>query len=97
MRCVTTTGVDRRNEGVDGAAPSLRLRANGTIMPRNAIVGEPIHRVDMRIQKRLPIVGRLTVDGMLEVFNLFNHANHLPPVFLLAPSPVAGTLYRFSA
>ncbi|MBI3047715.1 MAG: TonB-dependent receptor [Acidobacteria bacterium] len=76
MRYVTTTGVDRRNEGVGGAAPSLRLRADGTLMPRNALVGDPIHRVDMRIQKRFPIAGRVAIDGIVEVFNLFNHENY---------------------
>ena len=30
----------------------------------------------MRVQKRLPIAGSLTVDGIFEVFNLFNHANY---------------------
>ena len=75
-RFATTTGVDRRNEGVGGAAPQLRLRADGTILPRNSIVGEPIHRVDMRVQKRLPIAGRLTLDGIFEVYNLLNHANY---------------------
>jgi hypothetical protein len=75
-RYVTTTGVDRRNEGVGGAAPSLRLRADGSIMPRNALAGDPIHRVDMRIQKRFPIVGRVAIDGIVEVFNLFNHKNY---------------------
>ena len=44
-------------------------------MPRNALVGEPIHRIDLRLTKRQRIAGRLTVDGMLEVFNLFNHEN----------------------
>jgi hypothetical protein len=72
----TITGVDRRNEGTGGMAPNLRLRANGTILPRNGIVGEPIHRVDMRVQKRLPIAGRFSIDGIVEVFNLFDHANY---------------------
>ena len=75
-RFATTTGVDRRNEGIGGAAPQLRLRADGSIVPRNGIVGKPLHRVDMRVQKRLPLVGRMTVDGLFEVFNLFNHANY---------------------
>ena len=52
-----------------------RLRPNGTIVPRNNFVGKPIHRVDMRLQRRFPIVGRAAVDGMVEVFNLFNHKN----------------------
>ena len=76
QRYVTTTGVDRRNEGVGGAAPSLRLRADGSILPRNGLLGEPIHRVDARLQKRLPLGGRVAVDGILEVFNLFNRANY---------------------
>ena len=29
----------------------------------------------MRLQKRIPLVGRATIDGIFEVFNLFNHAN----------------------
>ena len=74
-RFATTTGVDRRNEGVANASEQ-RLRADGTILPRAAIVGDPIHRMDMRLQKRLPLFGRLTVDGMIEVFNLFNHVNY---------------------
>ena len=74
-RFVTITGVDRRGEGAGGMAPNLRLRADGSIMPRNDIVGKQIHRFDMRVQKRLSLGGRFAVDGMLEVFNLFNHAN----------------------
>jgi len=34
-----------------------------------------IHRVDMRLTKRQRIVGRMTIDGMIEVFNLLNHKN----------------------
>jgi len=77
------TGVDRRGDGGQppsgsqvGVSTEQRLRADGSIMPRNALVGEPIHRVDMRIQKRLPIAGNVAVDGIFEVFNLFNHANY---------------------
>ena len=74
-RFATNTGVDRRNEGVN-AASELRLRADGTILPRAGILGEPIHRVDMRLQKRQKLAGRMTVDGLFEVYNLFNHANY---------------------
>jgi hypothetical protein len=69
----TNTGVDRRNEG---AGSEMRLRANGTIIPRAAIVGEPIHRMDLRLQKRLSFGDRVRLDGMFEVFNLFNHENY---------------------
>jgi hypothetical protein len=74
-RFATNTGVDRRGEGAN-AASELRLRADGTIVPRAAIVGEPIHRFDTRLQKRLPLGSRVTVDGLFEVYNLFNHTNY---------------------
>jgi hypothetical protein len=74
-RFATNTGVDRRGEGVN-AASELRLRADGTIVPRAAIAGEPIHRVDLRFQKRQPLFGQVTIDGLFEVYNLFNHANY---------------------
>jgi hypothetical protein len=74
-----TTGVDRRGEasGAGGGASSSeqRLRADGSFVPRNNFVGEPIHRVDMRLQQRIPLGGRLRLDGTFEVFNVFNHAN----------------------
>jgi hypothetical protein len=69
----TTFGGDRRNQG---AAGSARLRPDGTIVPRNDFVGDPLHRIDIRLTKRQRIVGRATIDGMLEVFNLFNHENY---------------------
>jgi hypothetical protein len=69
----TDTGVDRRDQGGSG---EQRLRADGSIMPRNAIVGGPIHRVDLRLQKRLSLGGNRSVAGILEIFNLFNHANY---------------------
>jgi hypothetical protein len=74
-RRTTDTGVDYRDEG-GGAVGRPRLRADGTILPRNNVVGDPIHRVDLRLQKRLPLVGRASIDGIFEVFNLFNHANY---------------------
>ena len=52
-----------------------RLRRDGTIVPRAGFVGGQIHRVDVRLQQRVPIGGRLRVDGILEMFNLFNRAN----------------------
>ena len=55
---------------------STLLRRDGTMIPREGFVGEPIHRVDMRFQRRFPLGGRVSADGMLEVFNLFDHANY---------------------
>jgi hypothetical protein len=53
-----------------------RYRANGTVIPRDSFVGDPIHRVDLRVQQRVPLAGRLSASGILEVFNLFNRANY---------------------
>ncbi len=68
----TTSGVDVY--GTQGA-PTTRLRPNGTIIERNNFDRDPIHRVDMRLQQRIKL-GRMSVDGILEVFNVFNHANY---------------------
>src|SRR3970282_2299164 len=72
-RRAVTTGVDRRGEN---SQSEQRLRADGTIVPRNTLVGEPIHRVDTRLQQRIPLGGNIRVDAMFEVFNLLNHANY---------------------
>ena len=53
-----------------------RLRPDGTIAPRNNLVGSPIHRVDLRLQRRFPLGGRAGVDGLVELFNVFNHTNY---------------------
>ena len=59
-----------------GGGDRTRLRPDGSIVPRNNFVGLPIHRVDARLQRRFGLRGRRGVDGILEVYNLFNHANY---------------------
>ena len=71
MRFATTYGGDFRQTGRTGG----RLRPDGTIVPRNGFVGDQIHRVDMRLQRRFRLGGNASIDGMLEVFNLFNREN----------------------
>ncbi|PYR63024.1 MAG: hypothetical protein DMF88_26105, partial [Acidobacteria bacterium] len=70
----TTASLVGTNAGITGSAN--RLRANGTLVPRNSFDRTDLHRVDMRIQKRFRLSGRVTVDGIAEVFNMFNHANY---------------------
>ncbi len=53
-----------------------RLRPDGTIVPRNNFVGKALHRVDARLQKNLKFSGKVQLSGIMEVFNLFNHANY---------------------
>ena len=68
----TDTGDDNRSEGNQSEE---RLNLDGTIVDRNNFVGLPIHRVDMRLQQRIPLGGSVGVDAMFEVFNLLNHDN----------------------
>jgi hypothetical protein len=74
-RLATSWGTDVRLRGGTQDSEN-RLRPNGTIVPRNNFVGHPIQRVDLRIQRRFPLGGRAGVDGIVEVFNAFNHANY---------------------
>ena len=67
-----TSGVDVLGVGGSGG----RLRANGTLIERNSFNRSDLHRVDMRLQKRFSFGSRMTFDGMIEVFNLFNHENY---------------------
>ncbi|PYR67578.1 MAG: hypothetical protein DMF88_12315 [Acidobacteria bacterium] len=59
-----------------GGGDRPRARPDGSIVPRNNFVGLPIHRVDARLQRRFAIGGRRGIDGIIEAYNLFNHANY---------------------
>ena len=72
QRYATTWSGDLR---LNGTGATNRLRSDGTIVPRNNFVGDPIHRIDLKVQKRFRF-GRVSADGMLELFNVFNHANY---------------------
>jgi hypothetical protein len=67
------TGDENRDVG---EWATYRYREDGTIIPRSTFVGEAVHRVDLRLQQRVPLPGRLAIDGVFEVFNLFDRANY---------------------
>jgi hypothetical protein len=71
-------GGDLRQTGATGTpgSPVGRLRPNGTIVPRNNLSTRPLHRVDMRLQKQLHLAGSVRIAGLIELFNVFNHANY---------------------
>jgi hypothetical protein len=69
------SGVDALATGASSASSS-RLRANGTVVPRNDFNMPSLHRIDMRVQRRFKIAGNVAVDGIVEVFNVFNHVNY---------------------
>ncbi|MQA28448.1 MAG: hypothetical protein GEU82_01220 [Luteitalea sp.] len=66
-----TSGVDALATGGSGG----RVRADGSLIARNSFDLPSIQRVDMRLQKRFR-VGRMKIDGIVEVFNVFNRANY---------------------
>ena len=49
---------------------------DGSFIARNSLVGKPIHRADVRLLKSFPLGARRRVEGMLDLFNAFNHANY---------------------
>ena len=71
-RLSTNYGGDQRQFG----GGSGRLRPNGTIVERNAAIGPAQNRTDLRVQQRVPLPGGMSVDGIAEVFNLFNRTNY---------------------
>jgi hypothetical protein len=71
-RVTPSSGVDALKQGSTGG----RVRANGTIIDRNAFDVPSLHRVDMRVQRRFKLGSKSSIEGILEVFNVFNHANY---------------------
>jgi hypothetical protein len=49
--------------------------ATGGVVPRNALHGLPLHKVDVRVSKVVRVGQRLRVTGIAEAFNLLNHQN----------------------
>jgi hypothetical protein len=73
-RYETNYGGDVRDYGSpDGSA---RLRPDGTIVPRNDLVGDSVNRTDLRLQKRFTFGRRMSADGIVEVHNLFDQGNY---------------------
>ena len=76
-------GTNRLNIGAPIAIPeSMRDRfdgpeqiGTGEVAPRNALRGTPLHKVDVRVQQEIKVVGNVRLQLVAEVFNLFNHDN----------------------
>jgi hypothetical protein len=49
---------------------------SGMVIPRNALRGEALHKVDLRLTKDIRIAGSVRAQLIGEVFNLFNRANY---------------------
>jgi hypothetical protein len=70
-------GVDLNADGDGGATDRARATLSdiGTSVHRNAGTLPTQATVDLRVARRFP-VGRWSVDGIFEVFNLFNRSNY---------------------
>ena len=70
-------GVDLNADGDGGATDRARatLADIGTSVRRNAGTLPAQATVDVRLARRFPI-GRMSIDGIFEVFNLFNRSNY---------------------
>jgi hypothetical protein len=65
-----------------GSGAGRWLNAQGGVLPKN---GERAHywdrKVDLRLVKNLRVLGRSRVQGMLDIFNVFNTANYDPSTY----------------
>ena len=50
--------------------------SSGATIPRNALEGLPLHKVDLRVTKDIKIAGSTKVSLIGEVYILFNHHNY---------------------
>jgi hypothetical protein len=98
IRQQVTYGVDLRDVGLSEYGAG-RLRRDGTVIPRNSVLHDPIHRVDVRVQWRLR-AGRTSITPLVEVFNLFDSTNftrnwvELNPRYGTPIGQTAGNGYR---
>jgi hypothetical protein len=77
-------GVNRLNLGAPIKIPEAVLDrfdgpaviGTGELVPRNALRGTPLHKVDMRISKDLKVGHGVSASLIAEVFNLLDHANY---------------------
>jgi len=49
---------------------------SGLVIPRNALEGVPLHKVDLRVTKEVRLMRSAKAQFIGEIFNVFNHANY---------------------
>ncbi len=77
-------GANRLNTGAPIVIPASVLDrwdgpaviATGTVWPRDALVGLPLHKVDLRLTSHVKVYNSLRLELLAEVFNVFNRANY---------------------
>jgi hypothetical protein len=73
-RSATSYGSDLRNLGA-GSVERQRLRPDGSIVARNAFTQPARNRTNVRVQQKISLPSRVSVDLMAEAFNVFNRPN----------------------
>ena len=58
-----------------GSNAGQRLRLDGSIIPVRDLKGDPLHKLDIRLSKDVPLGGSARVSVTAELFNVLNHAN----------------------
>ena len=62
--------------GGPAAYSCLTVLPDGTIVARNSFMQPDQNKTDIRLQQRLPLGGRNSIDLIAEVFNAFNLENY---------------------
>ena len=65
--------------------------ASGEVIPRNALLGTPYHRLDLRLSKDIGLPGRAKLQLIGEIFNVFNHDNYTGFITQLSATSAATT------
>ena len=60
----------------DYARIDMRLRPDGSIVPRNGFMQPKQNKTDFRVLQRIPLGGRMSIDVIGDVFNVFNNENY---------------------
>jgi len=75
IRSATNYGGDVRSVGAGGSARLRPASLGGTIVPRNSFIQPAQNKTDLRVQQRIPLGGRRSIDLLAEAFNVFNRPN----------------------
>jgi hypothetical protein len=75
IRSVYNYGGDIRSVGAGGSARLRPANLGGTIVPRNDFIQPAQNKTDVRVQQRIPLGGRKSIDLLAEAFNVFNRPN----------------------
>jgi hypothetical protein len=58
-----------------GDVGGSRIAGDFSIIPRNSFKGDTLNKLDLRLTKQITLAGKTRLEGVAELFNVFNHAN----------------------